>query len=235
MYQQLMALVALATFAAVSTAAAMAIGAVLALARGSAHSRSCRGARETALDVAACPCRPLMRSLLLSSALVVALFVSTAAAQTSSRFEGRLVQEGTGASRRGRFSVHRRGERFGPHRQRWALYVGAFAPAPIPDDRRARRRSGRTACDRGDRPGRDDIDPNQSAHRRGRNRAWRGAQHQYDARLRHHGSVRARKSPSAIPRTSCRRWRPSLGSTRSPRDMPQFPRSVGSRAAGLCS
>ena len=38
-----------------------------------------------------------MRSLLLSSALVVALSVATAAAQTSSRFEGRLVQAGTGA------------------------------------------------------------------------------------------------------------------------------------------
>ena len=35
--------------------------------------------------------------MLLSSALVVALFVPAAAAQTSSRFEGRLVQEGTGA------------------------------------------------------------------------------------------------------------------------------------------
>ena len=38
-----------------------------------------------------------MRSVLVSTALVVALSVPAAAAQTSSRFEGRLVQESTGA------------------------------------------------------------------------------------------------------------------------------------------
>ena len=176
-----------------------------------------------------------MRAFVLSHMLAGVLFVAPAAAQTPSRFEGRLVTQDGGVPVAGA-SVSIVGMTGSARTDNDGRFTWAPAP-PVPFQMIVVLAGGQVA-----RPV--IVDALQEGTTAIQLKSLTdeavtvlGAAPSINdgARRPPRPCSRARTLRGAIPRTSCRRSKPSRASTRSPKDMPRFPRSVGLRAAGRCS